>query len=610
MADNDFEIIKRGNPYLMGATKDSEGINLTVAVKPGRSLTLNIYQKDNKKCLVKLPISDDYRTGDLFSFVLSVDDPDKYVYNYYDGVSVFTDPYARCVYGCDKWGVHRPYGGFLGKSDIAFDWGNEKSPKLALEDLVLYSFHVRGFTKHSSSKVTYPGCFEGVAQKIPYLKSLGINQVMLMPSYEFDEVIKSSVTNEDLSNKVNYWGFSDTSLYFAPKSAYSGIGDASVSMKELVKRLHLEGIEICLQFYFPKDYDSQFIVSCLKHWVMEYHIDAFAVFGDDIPADDILKDPFLSDTKIYMWNINEDLIAMNAGCPVRRNRALLQDGFMYDMRRFLKSDEDMLNSFSSHLISNFASHGIINFISNYYGFTLNDLVSYDRKHNEDNGEDNKDGSDYNFSWNCGVEGASRKKSVVSLRGRQIRNALMFLYTSAGIPMLMAGDEFGNSQKGNNNAYCQDNSVTWIDWRLLDKNRELFEFVREIISFRSNSTVFRDDRPKRLVDVCGCGYPDLSFHGEQAWYPQFENYNRHIACLFAPKEKNKDELIFVIYNMYWTPKKFALPKPAKGFVWALKADTVSGFETETRVLSDQEYYTVPERSCALIVCKKDESNRTL
>ena len=207
------------------------------------------------------------------------------------------------------------------------------------------------------------------------------------------------------------------------------------------------------------------------------------------------------------------------------------DDFMYDCRKFLKGDEDMLSLFTHHLLDNPQKCAVINYITTYYGFTLDDLVSYDRKHNENNGEGNNDGNEYNYSWNCGAEGKSRKKAVMKLRTSQIKNAMTMLFLAQGVPMLRAGDEFCNSQNGNNNAYCQDNNISYLDWTDLDKHKDIFEFTMKLIYFRREHPLFRSRDRKRMIDYMSCGYPDVSFHGEQAWSPKFENYNRHIAVMY-------------------------------------------------------------------------------
>jgi len=607
----DFEMIK-GRPYPMGASLIDKGVNLAVAVKPGRALTLCLYSIEDGHRTKRVDIPEEFRIGDVYAFVIRGLDLKKYTYSFHDGGKMFCDPYSVGLYGCEKWGVRREKSMFPESDD--FDWEKDRFPHLPLEDTIMYTLHVRGFTRHSSSGVKNRGYFEGIIEKIPYIKELGVNQIELMPAYDFNEIIsvpdiyvrsehipaesvEAKALQETLrrekraqkKNSINYWGYSDDAYYFAPKAAYSATGVPMRSMKELVKALHREGIELIMQFYFPEGTLPQLIVNCVRFWVMEYHIDGACLMGPKIPAQSILSDPVLADTKLYM----RDLSAL--GKDRRRNTALVQDGFMYDMRRYLKSDEDMLRSFVSHQLDNPVSHGVVNFITNYYGFTLMDLVSYDRKHNEENGEDNRDGTDYNFSWNCGVEGRSRRKYTRLLRRRQIYNALSFLFLSAGIPKLMAGDEFGNSQNGNNNAYNQDNATTWLDWKDAQRNEDILAFVKQMILMRKKSPLLRQAHPKSLSDRNAVGYPEVSYHGEQAWYPHYENYSRCIGCMYT----GRDEFMFTAYNMYWIEENFALPKLPKDKKWYVVMKSSEGFVYETEPLEDQEKILVPGRTVVIL-----------
>lgn len=199
--------------------------------------------------------------------------------------------------------------------------------------------------------------------------------------------------------------------------------------------------------------------------------------------------------------------------------------FLQDMRRFLKSDEGMVEAAAWHIRHNSENHGVINYMVCQDGFTMNDLVSYNYKHNEANGEGNQDGSSYNYSWNCGVEGPTRKVSVRQMRERQIKNAFLMMLLSQGVPMIYHGDEFGNSQSGNNNAYCQDNATGWTDWKGLSRNQGLREFVKDAIAFRKAHPVLHMPVELKGVDYLTKGFPDVSLHGERAWYLSYENTSR-------------------------------------------------------------------------------------
>ena len=255
---------------------------------------------------------------------------------------------------------------------------------------------------------------------------------------------------------------------------------------------------------------------------------------------------------------------------------------------------------------NAADHGTINYICNYDGFRLSDLVSYEHKHNEANGEENCDGQDENCSWNCGVEGPSRKKSICQLRNRQIRNILTMLFLAQGTPMLFGGDEFCNSQDGNNNPYCQDNPTGWIDWSAKNHNEEIFNYVLFLSKLRANSPLFHQSHPFRLMDHLACGYPDFSYHGVEAWRPDLSDYSHSIGmlyCGFYTPEEADHSFYYIAYNMHWKPVTFALPRLPDQMKWYLLSDTASGQISETpELLLHQEQVLCDARSVCIYVGK--------
>ncbi|MFR6334367.1 MAG: hypothetical protein ACLUOI_40045 [Eisenbergiella sp.] len=228
--------------------------------------------------------------------------------------------------------------------------------------------------------------------------------------------------------------------------------------------------------------------------------------------------------------------------------------------------------------------GVINYITNYSGFTLADLVSFDRKHNEANGEENRDGETYNVSWNCGAEGKTRKKSILELRLKQMKNAMLLLLTAQGTPMIVSGDEFGFSHGGNNNPYCQDNAVSWLNWKLMETNREFFSFVKEAVAFRKKHPVLHRPDELTMMDYIACGYPDLSLHGEEAWKLNADGLSRqaglmYCGCYAKVDKKNNDNFIYIAYNMHWEEHDFALPALPPDLKWAKVLDTVSDRQEE-------------------------------
>ena len=306
-------------------------------------------------------------------------------------------------------------------------------------------------------------------------------------------------------------------------------------------------------------------------------MDGFHLLGGNLPAELLAEDELLADTKLWYYKFDTDRLYGRSEQPIYPHAAEYNDGWHYDMRRFLKGDGGMLGNVLYHMRHIPEKAGCIHYLTNYYGFTLADLFSYDYKHNEANGENNRDGNDYNCSWNCGDEGQTRRQSVRRLRIKQMKNAICLLLLSQSTPLIFMGDEFGNSQKGNNNPYCQDNTVTWLDWGGLKKNREIFEFWKMLVNFRQNHPIIRPDRELRLRDYIACGYPDLSYHGQNAWCPETEGHFRHIGLLLCgvygkDAEVQNDAFLYIAMNMHWEGHSMALPRLPKGKEWQLAFST--------------------------------------
>ena len=262
---------------------------------------------------------------------------------------------------------------------------------------------------------------------------------------------------------------------------------------------------------------------------------------------------------------------------------------------------------------NSSADGVCNSITAQTGFTLWDLVSYDGKHNEENGERNQDGPDYNYSWNCGAEGPSRKKNIIRLRKNQVKNAYMLLLTAQGTPCLLAGDEFYNSQKGNNNAYCQDNQVGWIDWKALKKNESLFQFVKNAIAFRKEHPILHVAGEMYGVDYQTRGLPDVSLHGERAWYMNSENTSRLLGIMYCGAyahraDGSEDASIYVAYNFHWEDRIFALPNLAGYRKWKKVIDT-SAVKENGFLEQEQETYSkklkVTPRTIVVLMAVEEE-----
>ncbi|MFQ7157414.1 MAG: alpha-amylase family glycosyl hydrolase [Merdimonas faecis] len=555
----------QGQPLPLGINISGDHVNFSVAVPEGERCWLLLYRAGEEEPKERYEMTE--AIGEVRFLALEGMDPADYEYNYMIGGEVTVDPYARGLAGRDIWGKERD----IQKHEVRgvlkngrYDWEGDEPLKLPFHSIVAYSLHVRGFTKHTSSGVEKKGTFSGVVEKLPYLKDLGINQIQCMPVYEFEECGRFR----------NYWGYGQA-YYFAPKSAYAASGDGERELKDMVKACHKEGIEVVLEMPFTGDTSKQLMEECLRYYCLEYHIDGFLLNPYVAPMDAIHADPILKHTKILVHDT----------------------GFQTVMRRFLKGDEGMVRDVMYWLRHQSETKEILNMITGQTGFTLRDLVSYDGKHNEANGEQNQDGPDYNYSWNCGAEGPSRKKAVTELRKNQTRNAFFLLLLAQGTPCILAGDEFGNTQKGNNNVYCQDNPVGWLDWSGLEKHPELHDFVKELIAFRKKHPVFWPEKEMTGMTYSKKGVPDVSYHGENAWRVPLEVSSRQLGVYYSGTDRTGegDEDCFVAYNMHWLEHTFALPALPRGKKWYRIASTREGILDKAEPLDDQKFAEVKERT---------------
>ena len=592
--------IMPGDARLLGVTRTDKGYNFAICCDY-ESITLELYKHGDELPKHKIVLDRDNRVGSVFCVLLSGIDFESYEYLYDISGVKYTDPYTRYITNGKAFGEERddePYRSGIVCED--YDWEGDHAIRRPLSDTLIYKLHVRGFTKNPSSKVRCKGEFEGVMEKLDYIESLGFNAIMLMPSYEFDEFTKGGTVNIYAAideKKVNYWGYTK-GLYMAPKYAYSKsvLGkksyDYTVAFKNLVKECHKRGIEIYTEMYFDTGCNQSFINDCVKFWVMEYHIDGVNLCMDAGIARQVADDPILSHTKLFC-NYWADDFHKKYG-SLDRTLADYNDGFLKSARCFLKGDSDALRDYIYHFKFNPSKGGNINYITNHNTLTMYDMVCYERKHNEANGERNIDGSDYNYSWNCGVEGKSRKKKINQLRLRQVKNALALLMLSQGTPLIMAGDEFLNSTDGNNNPYCQDNSISYIDWKNMNSNAELIDYVRKLIEFRIKNPILHSKNELRGSDYLSCGFPDISIHSESAWYPKLENYNRHAGILLCNEYCESEGLIYIAYNMHWEDHDLALPKISskRGFEVVIKT-------CEEDIVPDKSV-KIPARSIAVLI----------
>ncbi len=588
----------------------ADGILFSVVVPEEEKASLLLYEKGSDQVKMEIPFPESPVIGRVFAMMVSGLPADSLEYNYRIGDRIVTDPSAQIVSGREKFGEsgvleeHRIRGGF---ATIPFDWDGDRPLRIPYSESVFYELHVRGFTKSPSSKVKNRGTFSGIIEKIPYLKSLGITALMLMPCYEFDEVTarereawrpeglgrlmagsslpESAVLMPESERKadrhLNYWGFGP-GWFFAPKRSYCATSDPSVEFRTMVRELHRAGIEVLMEINWPEGTDPAYMQACLLWWTEFYHVDGFLMMSSQDDMNAVAKSPALSSVKLISDYFDTTRMYPK-GRPYRfRNLAEYNVGFRYDARKFLKGDSDSLKDFVSRCRYNPKDAGVINAITGHDGFTLYDLVSYNDKHNEENGENNHDGAACEFSWNCGVEGPTRKKEVCRLRMKQMKNALALMMLSQGTPMITAGDEMLNSQMGNSNPYCLDSEKTWVRWSETKDAQELSEYVRMLIAFRASHPLLHQKAELTGASLGGF-FPDFSCHGSNAWFASFDQQERSVGMMYCAQEPDGDVLkemksaekgsyVYVAYNFHWEERDLALPYLPGGREWHVMIDT--------------------------------------
>lgn len=633
-----------------GAMLVSEGVNFTVHSFGAESCTLLLFKRKAKKPYAKIPFPDTYRIGNTFSMIVYGLDITEFEYAYsfdgpydpskgllFDKKNVILDPYAKAVTGQSGWGGKVKDTIYKARVvNSSFDWGHFKQPGHKFQDLIIYELHVRGFTNHKSSGVEFPGTFAAIQEKLPYLLELGVNAVELMPIFEFDELEDNRVFEGE--QLYNYWGYSTVS-FFAPNTSYTAAKEYNREGDELrrtIKLLNENGIEVILDVVFNhtaegnemgpafsfKGIDNniyymltpdgkyfnfsgcgnvlncnhpivqQFILDCLRYWVVEYRVDGFrfdlaSILGRNEDGSPMSKppllqslafDPILGRVKLIAEAWDAGGLYQVGSFPSWNRWAEWNGKYRDDMRRFLKGDDNMARTAIMRLAGsldiydpvNRGNNASVNFIDCHDGFTLYDLYAYNDKHNFRNGWNNTDGDNNNNSWNCGVEGETDNPEVLELRSRLRKNAFGALMLSRGCAMFLAGDEFCNTQFGNNNSYCQDNEISWLDWSRKDKYSEMFEFCKYMINFRNSHPVV-----KGQILPAKCGFPDMSIHNEYPWNDICNPDTRTIGVMFAgyDKDKRRDDVVFIGMNMFWEEKKITLPMPPEGKNWIVKINTM-------------------------------------
>lgn len=596
-----FDERKQTIMYPLGVTLTENGAEILVQAD-AEKVELLLFHSGEKEPFERIAFEEAERRGDVWKISLSGYDLAELEYGFEADGEWLADPCARSIAGRGAWGElpEGKYGVRAKLSNVDFSWEDDKHPETPYADSIIYRLHVRGFSAHPESGIRNKGTFAGLVQMIPYIRTLGVTAVELMPVTEFNEVIMEEHGLHP-TGKLNYWGYAPSYLYALKSSYGTGVMPVELEFKILVKELHSAGLECIMELFFTGEEAPETVLNVLRYWVEEYHVDGFHLSGN-APKEIIAKDPFLKRTKFFAgsWDgmtEKREKHGKQTRVTLRdKNLAVYNGSFQEVMRKFLIGEQGMIHSLMEWTGKNPEDYAQINYMADNNGFTMMDMVSYNKKHNEANGEENRDGADNNWSWNCGVEGATADENIKKIREQQLRNAFMLLLLSQGTPLIMAGDEFGNSQNGNNNAYCQDNETSWLDWRLFEENIELFQFVQKLILFRKMHKAFHMDHAARMADYKSLGYPDVSWHGASAWKIDTEYFRKQLGIMYwgayhdAP-DGRKDNTYYVAYNMHWGTHNLGLPKLPIGVVWK---EVVSSSETAT-VVKDRVKAQIPPRS---------------
>jgi isoamylase len=561
--------------------------------------------------------------------------------------------------------------------ETAFTWGEDRRPQIPWEETIILEMHVRGMTmRHPEVDPAQRGTFAGLASPamIDYLVELGVTAVELLPIHA--AVDDRPLTDRGLAN---YWGYNSIA-FFAPdprflatntiagfKTMVKRLHDAGIEVildvvynhsgegNHLGPTLSFRGIDNVSYYRLAADrrfyHDVtgtgntlnldhprvlELVMESLRYWAVEMHVDGFRF--DLCPAlarengdygqgsaffDAIRQDPVMAGLKLIAepWDVGPNGYQLGNFPP---GWAEWNGQYRDTVRRFWKGDRGLVADLASRLAGSSDIFGYrgrrpwasINFITAHDGFTLQDLVSYNDKHNAANGEDNHDGSDANSSWNCGVEGPSCDPAVVALRDRQKRNLLATLLLSLGVPMLLAGDEIGRSQGGNNNAYCQDNEISWVDWEnIRPEDRALARFVSYLIHLRRNHRVFSRPRFFRGEVLSEAGVKDITWITPSGTEATAEDWNNPMALslgyvlsgaageFFSPGgQRDIDESFLVIINAGPEDIEFAIPVLAAPMSWEALLDTAqpTGRVADGRCYASGEVYRLQDRSFALLI----------
>ncbi len=606
--------ITRGDFSQAGAITYNGGIQFTfVAHDVASSVALVLYDIISKKEIAVIQMTEEYSFGRVYSVRVSGVLASQVCYLIKEGDALRLDEYARTIVGRDTWADvsgrkkdnFQAYGGIAPLSASFKDYPVTIAPC----DMVMYKLHMRGFTKGfnmAEDKCNY----KGLIAKTAYLKKLGVTSIELQPVYDFEELFltKKEVLSAkgkkqalvEHSGKINYWGYGVAS-YFAPKASYfGGAAEAVAGFRHLVSHFHKNNMEIIMEMSFAEETDPDLIIQALHYYVRYFHVDGFHIIGCNAPERRIVTDPYLAKTKLFFESLPDDLLQKYDG---HKHVFLYNDSYMDVTRQIQNHMNGSMVQYVNHMRRQNSNFGFVNYMSSVTGFSLWDSYSYGEKHNEANGEENRDGTNYNFSINHGIEGATSNKTVNNARFKAMRNAFAALFMSQSVPLIVAADEVACSHSGNNNPYCQDNSIGYTQFLSYKNNRLLRQFVGELVVFRKQHKCIRSEQPYALSDTRHLGIPDLSFHGYEPWSMSIGEEQKAIGVLFNGAYADEKEDVYVCYNFHYDLATLALPLLAPGKRWRLVFNTAyynENYDFSYKPLDNQSTITLPGESISVLV----------
>ncbi|MCF0131304.1 MAG: hypothetical protein HUJ71_06225 [Pseudobutyrivibrio sp.] len=607
--------INTGDFNTFGSIVAGDYVTFTFSVdNPDSKAALVFYNQSDLCFAFEVGLTDEYRVGQVYSVRFDKKDLVGLCYLIKEQDRLHADPYSRLVAGRDQWNdTSRRSTDYQVFSGIPFgmedDW-EDSTVKIAPCDMLMYKLHMRGFTYGASLSKNSLGNYKGLINRLAYLKKLNVTTIELMPVYDFEELFLESrmVIDKDGSRKkvtehtgkVNYWGYTNA-YYMAPKASYfGGCNEAIKAFRKLISSIHNEGMECVMEMSFVYGTSHDYIIDTLRYYVRYFHVDGFHILGASAPIDRIATDPFLGDTKIFYEHIPEDILIHQKD---NKHLFLYNDSFMYVTRQIQNHMNGSMVQFANHMKRQNIAYGFVNYMSSVCGFTLWDSYSYGEKHNLANGEDNRDGNNNNFSCNYGVEGKTNNKNINAMRFLQMRNGFTAMLLSQGIPLIVAGDEVANSNDGNNNPYCQDNSMGYSMF-IKSKSRELMQrFVTQLIDFRMGHKCIRQENAMEMTDYKHIGFPDLSFHGAEPWMMSIGEEQKALGVLYSGAYADEKEDVYVCYNFHYDSVTMALPLLASKKRWRQVLNT-SEYNEDTdltpKPINNQQSIVVNGSSISILV----------